>query len=250
MERSKSGNFNRATAINIHVITPLHTARLFQFEIGAPAVAKGRARVFFLGQVTVRLSSPVAKRGRECAHTRRACAVYHGKKRQRSFNELSMNGESTTFIRSWLARSRFRRLFSPSVATKRATRSAPTSTSRPRRSMMRKFAHLNTTRWIRIRSCVGLRGESFTAISLSLSFSLGDKYPLAALSISPEPRMTDDPARLPGTNVFCAISVARYLSRVCIIVVYYLPLGTFNLRHFLPRHTMPPAAAGISRRDE
>lgn len=39
--------------------------------------------------------------------------------------------------------------------------------------------------------------------------------------------------------VFCAISVARYLSRVCIIVVYYLPLGTFNLRHFLPRHTMP-----------
>lgn len=39
--------------------------------------------------------------------------------------------------------------------------------------------------------------------------------------------------------VFWAISVACYLSRVCIIVVYYLPLGTFNLHHFLPRHTMP-----------
>jgi len=54
--------------------------------------------------------------------------------------------------------------------------------------------------------------------------------------------MTDDLARLPGTNILCflrAISVARYLSRVCIIVVYYLPLGTFNLHHFLPRRTMP-----------
>jgi len=54
--------------------------------------------------------------------------------------------------------------------------------------------------------------------------------------------MRDDPERLPGTNILCflrAISVARYLSRVCIIVVYYLPLATFNLHHFLPRHTMP-----------
>lgn len=54
--------------------------------------------------------------------------------------------------------------------------------------------------------------------------------------------MTDDSAGLPGTNILCflrAISVERYLSRVCIIVVYYLPLGTFNLHHFLARHTMP-----------
>jgi hypothetical protein len=81
-----------------------------------------------------------------------------------------------------------------------------------------------------------LRGKSFTARSQR------DKYPLAALSISPELGMTDDLARLPGTNILCflrAISVARYLSRVCIIVVYYLPLGTFNLHHFLPRRTMP-----------
>jgi len=71
---------------------------------------------------------------------------------------------------------------------------------------------------------------------------LSDKYPLVALSISREPGMTDDLARLPGTNILFsarAISVARYLSRVCIIVVYYLPLGTFNLHHFLPRHTIP-----------
>lgn len=63
--------------------------------------------------------------------------------------------------------------------------------------------------------------------------------------------MTDDLARLPGTNILCflrAISVARYLSRVCIIVVYYLPLGTFNLHHFLPRRTMPGAAARSPKR--
>lgn len=77
----------------------------------------------------------------------------------------------------------------------------------------------------------------------ALRCSRGDKYPLAALSISPVPGMTDDPRRDSYRGqifyVSSAISVARYLSRVCIIVVYYLALGTFNLHHFLPRRTMP-----------
>lgn len=97
-------------------------------------------------------------------------------------------------------------------------------------------------------------GSGYFCIELKIKGwkrSQRDKYPLAALSISLEPGMTDDPARLSGTNILCflrAISVARYLSRVCIIVVYYLPLGTFNLHHFLPRRTMPEAAPRSPRR--
>lgn len=54
---------------------------------------------------------------------------------------------------------------------------------------------------------------------------LSDKYPLVALSISREPGMTDDLARLPGTNILCFLR-ARYLSHViyleCVLLLFII----------------------------
>lgn len=91
--------------------------------------------------------------------------------------------------------------------------------------------------------CWKLLGKSSLLKSLP-----GDKYPLAALSISRKLGMTDDPRARDSQGqiyfVFRARDIsgsrALFISRVCIIVVYYLSTAraTFNPRHF-PPHNAP-----------
>lgn len=96
--------------------------------------------------------------------------------------------------------------------------------------------------------CWEVIGEKLSSKKLAR----GDKYPLAALSISRKLGMTDDPRARDSQGqiyfVFRARDIsgprALFISRVCIIVVYYLSTAraTFNPRHF-PPHTMRPRSA-------